>query len=1294
MRLLKVSLTLLVVLTLATAAFTQTGTTSLRGTVMDPKGAVIPGATVKLSDPSRGFSREATTNDRGEYQFLQLPPSTYNITATAANVGTVTQKGLQLLVSTPATVDLTMKLTASTTVEVTASAPIVNTTDATIGTAFSNEHIQSLPIQDRGAENLLSLQPGVTYTGPSDNDVDKNFDSRNGAVAGARSDQANLTVDGIDNNDVNSGFAFNGALRTPVDSIQEFRVTTSNSNADVGRSSGAQIVVVTKSGTNKLHGALFEYHRPTFGVANNWFNKQSQLKQGLPNVPGKLIRNTFGGAIGGPIVKDRMFFFFNYEGQRTAESQQVTQVVPSDNLRNGIVSYRCTSGSPNCPASNIEVLQPSDLATMDPNCSGQGTCPLGPGANPAVLAYMQQYPHPNTDTVGDGFNYRGFTFSAPKPGRLNAFVGKLDLNLTTNGNHKLFVRGNLQDDKSTLAVQQFPGLPPNVLESDDSKGIALGYTAILSTNLINNMRYGFVRQGFGDAGANHEHYVTLRGLASLNAPSGARTANVNVPVNNLQDDVTWTKGKHTIQFGGNWRIIYDNRISDSANYFAANTNPSWFLGSGIAGTGQDLDPAAFAGYPAVAGSFRNSYNFPVGAVTGILAEIDTQYNQDKTGSVIPEGTLIPRHYKANEFEWYVQDQWRLKSNLTVTLGLRHTLLQTPYETNGQQAAPSVSMHDWFNQRQAAMFAGQTYNAPISFDISGKANGGKPYWNWDYTDFAPRFAIAYSPNIFQKLFGGPGKTSIRAGYGKYYDHYGEGIVNSFDQNGAFGLSTSITNAPSSQTTDCAPRFTGINDVPTTVATVDCLGNPLVSPPPGAFPVTPPQGFDNGSFAIAWGLDDKLKTPYSHVFDASITRELPGGFVAEAAYVGRLGRNLLQQLDLAMPLNIVDPSSHMDYYTAMTMLSKQVDAGTPVSAIQPIPYFENLFPTAAGAGGIEGSPCYDGVGAPTATQNMYDLLCDGLRGNETAVLEIADQFCFPGCATIGGVTQPYQYFNDQWSSLYAWSSIGTSSYHAGQFMLRHPMTRGVQFEFNYTYGKSIDVGSDAERNGLFSADFGGPGDNIIDSWHPKALRAVSTFDTTHQINTNYVIQMPFGKRRHYTMNTITDAFLGGWDLSGVMRWTSGFPFGINNGAQWATNWELSGYSPLRDGVKAPKTGTFLDACGNPTVFQIPGPCIDGNRSTEADDFINNTWRFAYAGESGPRNAFRGPGYFGWDMGVKKNWKISESKTVSFSWDVFNVFNNVRFDALFNQSSIDSSGSFGTFSSTLTSPRKMQFGLRFDF
>src|SRR3954470_7274058 len=192
MRLLKVSLTLLVVFTLATGAFTQTATSSLRGTVMDPKGGVIPGATVTLKNPAQGTTRDTKTDDRGEYQFQQVPPATYDVTATAANVGTITQKGVKLLVATPATLDLTVKLSgASTTVEVQAVAPIVNTTDASIGNAFDNQKILNLPFEGRNPVEILSLQPGVAYTGPSDNNVDIRNDSRNGAVNGERSDQNN-----------------------------------------------------------------------------------------------------------------------------------------------------------------------------------------------------------------------------------------------------------------------------------------------------------------------------------------------------------------------------------------------------------------------------------------------------------------------------------------------------------------------------------------------------------------------------------------------------------------------------------------------------------------------------------------------------------------------------------------------------------------------------------------------------------------------------------------------------------------------------------------------------------------------------------------------------------------------------------------------------------------------------------------------------------------------------------------------------------------------------------------------
>jgi hypothetical protein len=1286
--------------------FAQNATTSVHGTVQDPKGGVIPGATVHLGSAATGYKRDVTSGPDGAYQILQIPPGTYDVTADAKNVGKVEVKGVRLLVNQPTTLDLTVQLAGqTTTIEVRGEAPTVNTQDATIGHAFNTQQIMSLPFEGRNAVEILSLQPGVVYTNPTQGTgINTGFDSRNGSVNGGRSDQTNVTIDGLDNNDPNTGNAFNGALRSTLDSIQEFRVTTTNANAEVGRSSGAQVVLVTKSGTNNWHGSLYEENRNGLGVANNWFNKQSQIASGLPNEPAKLVRNVFGGSIGGPIVKDRFFFFFTYEGLRRAESLQVTRIVPSDDLRNGIIHYlTCGAGQPtDCdPAQQtVATLNAAQIAGMDTGCVGNGTCPWGPGPNPNSLAVLQSYPHPNTDALGDTLNFRGFTFAASTPARQNTFIGKLDLNVDQAGNHKIFVRGNLQDDNfvpetagssgSFSDQAQFPGRPFNATNFDNSKGIAIGYTAILGQNLINSFRYGFTRLGAGRSGIGDQPRVTFRGLDD---PVGFRRSSfVNVPTNNLVDDVTWTKGKHTIQLGGNLRIINNNRLSNEINFFQTSSNPAWLLGGGVAGLGGDLDPESF-GFAPVADSFGNSYDQPISALVGTLPEISSIYNQDKNGTVIPQGTLIPRSFKGHEAEMYVQDSWRIKPNLTITGGLRYSLLQPPYEVHGEQAAPSISMSDFLKNRAAAMLAGQTYRPTIQFDISGQANGKQPYWDWDYKDIAPRFSIAYSPNqekgFLGKLFGSQGKTSIRAGWGIYYDHFGEGIVNTFDTEGSFGLTTEVDNAAGFQTVDCAPRFTGSFDVGGSTAGIGCGGQNLVAPPPGPFPVTPPTGIQNGSFAIYWGLDNKLKTPYSHAFDASIQRELKGGFVMELAYVGRLGRRLLQQEDLAMPLNIVDPASHIDYFGAMQSLDKAFDAGTPESAIAPNPYWEHIFPGAAGAAGVSG--CASGIpGTPTATQNIYDLLSCGLRGNETTVLEILDfpdssGLCFPACATINGqLTQGFQFFHDQFSSLYAWRSIGNSVYNAGQIMFRHRMSHGVQFDFNYTLSRSYDYGSSSERIDFVS---GPTNDQIINTWNPKLNRSYSDFDALHQINTNFVVELPFGRTRAVGggMGRVADAFIGGWNVSGLARWSSGLPFSVDSGFNFPTNWELEGNGVLM-GPK-PETGQFLSG---PTGNSPTGFANVFRNGTAAF----NAFRLAYAGEAGDRNNLRGPGYFGLDMGLAKKFKITETSAITFNWDVFNVFNSVRFDALSSIPALDTQSTFGNFNTLLTNPRVMQFGLRFDF
>src|SRR6267143_5874510 len=282
---------LILLLSAVTLTYAQSGTSSLRGTVTDPAGAIVPDATITLSSAEIAVNLTTQTDKNGFYQFQAVRPATYALTVTATGFAIFKQSGLELLVSTPATSDVKLQLASgTTTVEVQAASQTVNTQDATIGNTFDSRQILALPFEGRDAAGVLSLQPGVTFVGTN---VDDNIDTRNGALNGGRSDQANITLDGVDNNQQSRGTAFQGAVRSTLDSIEEFRVTTIGDNADQGRSSGGQVTLITKSGTNTFHGALYEQNRPTVTAANDWFNKQAELSNGLPNVPGKVIRNTF-----------------------------------------------------------------------------------------------------------------------------------------------------------------------------------------------------------------------------------------------------------------------------------------------------------------------------------------------------------------------------------------------------------------------------------------------------------------------------------------------------------------------------------------------------------------------------------------------------------------------------------------------------------------------------------------------------------------------------------------------------------------------------------------------------------------------------------------------------------------------------------------------------------------------------------------------------------------------------------------------------------------------------------------
>ena len=1223
-------------LVFAATAMAQNATTSVRGVVSDPTGAIVSTASVTITDVNSKTSQTHPVSKNGEYSFVEIKPSSYAITATAPGFGTLV-KQTELLVSQPATIDF--KLTVGSTAETVdvSTTSTLNFTDASIGNAISNAQIETMPIDSRNVADLLSLQPGVLYFGNNNSASNPaaTTDSRLGAVAGARSDQGNITLDGIDNNDQTNGYAFTGVLRATMDSTEEYRVTTASAGADQGRSSGAQVTLVTKAGTNRFHGSVYEYFRNAAFAANDWFSKQGQANSGLPNKTPQLTRNTFGGTVSGPIMKNKLFFFFNYEGQRTHESSPVTQEVPTDSYRAGILKYKDTSGA-------VDSVSTAQLAQLDQPCTSNGVCPNGPGANAAILSYFALLPHANGTTIGDGLNEGSYSFSSSAPYTHNTSILKFDYDPSSK--HRIFVRGDLQKDVIS-GTAQFPGLPASTATRDNTKGIAAGETWTINARMVNDLRYGFTRQGFGTSGQGVGSYTDVRFIASPTAET--RNSIREVPINSITDTLSYTRGNHSVQVGGSWRLVHNNSKTDANSFNVGSTNPQGLTTKGLP------DPSTLGGtYLPVASSFSsnylNAYGNLVGAESSLTQNVNYAVNTGGlTGSLLPVGTAVQRFFISNEFEYFAQDSWRATPKLTITVGLRHSILQVPYESKGQSAAPTIDTHNFFVQRAAAAAQGNVYEPYLAFAPNGPVYGRPGYWTKEKADIAPRLAVAYALNS---------KTSIRAGAGMYYDHFGQGLINGFNQKGSFGLASSIPSALGKLSSENAPRFVNRNTLPAIAVTAPAASQ--------TFPYTPPVS----NFSISAGIDNKVKTPYSEVFNLSVQRSLPGGFTFEAAYVGRFGRKLLQQYDLATPVNLVDPKSGTSYFQAAAQLSAAVDAQGGKGSVAAIPYFENLFPQLA-SGGL------------SATQNIYTKEFVPYRrvlGESTALADL-DFYCVYTCPANAPQNR---FFQGQFSSLYVQSTIGTSSYNAGQFVLRHPASHGLQTDLSYTYGNSMDLGSDTERDNFA---LGGVSSYITNAFNPRQSRGLSDFDTRHLITFNGAYSLPFGKGKAFLNNSgyLVNLLAGDWRLASITRWTSGLPFSLTEGG-YTTDWEIGSY-----GVKVGSFSAKTSANAN----RVPNAFPQGVAAQLSTSIVSGgpLERIPYPGEAGNRNNFRRDGYFGADASLTKPFHFTERHIATFAWEVFNVSNSVRFNGLTTNLT---SGSLGNYSSTLTTARRQQFSLRYQF
>jgi len=1260
-------------------ALAQGGSTTIRGTVTDSQGASVAHAAITITNGETNFSRSTESSSTGSYGFELVPVGDYEITVLATGFRKAEFHHVHALVDNALTLDVKLdvgSVTETVQVEASSSAVQINTQDATLGNNFVSQQITQLPMESRNVLSLLTLQPQVTRTG---------------YVAGGRSDQSNVTLDGVDINDAETSDVGKPVLRLQAEAIEEFRVVTVGANADEGRSSAAQINLVTKSGSNSWHGSAFEFHRNTIFSANDFFNNRSGVDRP------KLIRNTFGGALGGPIAKDRLFFFYSYEGRRDASGTAVTSLVPLAGLGQGqlvVNAQRCTHTN-GTPASSDTCEAPQDFTLTTPQLNNVwNVVHTNPVSIATLAAAAAKYPS-NDNSLGDGIMTGGFRFNASTPVRLNSNFARLDW--VINKKMSAFFRMNTYYDLQAAGVDNtnlLPAFPDTPIPSVWAHpwGLLASHNWTINNNWVNSFRYGLTRQTLSQQGDSSNNAIVFRGVFSPVSYNRATTR--TNPVHNIVDDVAWLKGNHSIKFGTNLRFVSNNRQGFTNAFDSASTNFFFYSPAGTAVT----DPIeAYLGNPAnnllpttdtptthqydQIASNQNGVDAAGSVLIGRYTQYAARFTFGANGSLLPSGTPTNRSFNTNAYDFYVQDTWKITRNLTVNVGLRYTLSTPVKETNGFGVVTDISTEEFLKRRIASAFNGVPYTQPLTLKLAG-GNGKGYLYDWDKNNFQPRISVAYSPSganggLWHALFGDHGKSVIRGGFALMNDYYGEALASQFDLNNTLGFTSrqEISANTFNLTSRPAPLFTGFDQ------DIRTLPN-IVVPSGVSFPRQQPADFKR---RIESGLDTALQAPNHYQFNLTFEREFGAGMLFQASYIGRLARNLLATRDVMALNNLRDPKSGMDWYTAATMLEKQRQLGTDPANIQPIPYFENILPA-----GYAATTASNGYDLPANASNTQAVYAEGAQFWANDWTDIQDEIENYAGQTLGQADPVPYFFNPQYGALSAWGTIAKSNYHGFSASLRQRF-HDLQWDFNYTYSHSLDNASGLQTSTTYGGAF------IENAIRPNDNYANSDFDVRHQINANVIYQLPIGRGKRFggSMNRGLDALIGGWQISGIYRWNTGLPNGQPyDTGQWSTNWEVQSNVTMVGHV--PTCPTRGDANNAPKLF--------GCDTVAA----YQSYRPSYPGETGQRNMLREPGYVNLDMGLSKIFTMpwSEKQKLALRWEVFNVTNTQHLtgaDANNSDLAVDPDAKllniqppndWSNFTKIQGTPRVMQVGLRFSF
>jgi Cna protein B-type domain. len=1251
---------------------------SLSGTVTDPAGAVVPGASVTLRNNATGASRTMTTADNGVFNFTNLDPGMYTVTVENAGFKKAVANNIEVNINTPAQVTIALEAgQVSETVTVTGVQDVVNTSSPTLTNVINTRQVTDLPLPTRNPLDLAALQAGIAVTGS---------DTRNASVGGLRNSSTNVTQDGINamDNFVKTSSFF--ALSSPsLNSVSEFSITTNTVGSEQGRGVG-QVNMVTKSGSNDFHGGVFYLIRNEALNATPFFNNIAGTKSNGDKVsPKPLLRqNFFGGDIGGPVYfpnlgdggrgifngKDTAFFFFSYEGFRENFAVTRNRAVMTPEARSGMFRYART-----CPT-----------ATPDPNCvNGVQTVNLltvgnQHALNPIMTGIQSRIPLPNNTTCSafDTFNFSCFQFNATGSDPSDKWVGRYDHQLVKHssyGSHKLEVVMNrahffLGPDTFNNNDAPFPGGDFAIQES--KRWLVTGaLVSNFGSNITNVFRYGkqWAPVGFIREGQPTSPFVVMQTVADYNFTFMSQGRDTTV--DQYIDNASWVKGKHLIRFGGDYQKVYadsfnDTGINESITLGTPNTNASGLSGG------------ATGNIPDASTTILNRANAVYANVVGNLSSAAQTFNITTPTSGFVSGATRRRLLKEQDIAFYGQDQWRMWSNLTVNAGLRWEFLGVPTVPDGV-AIQLTNPFDIFGISGKGNLFNPTAptGAPPAVGtldfVSGKT--GIPLYNNDWNNFAPFIGIAWSPDfkkgIGHMLFGSAGHSSIRMGYSISY------LRDGF---------TVISNALGTGTTNPGLIQTAANNVPTGVLTAG--GVPLTVAP-FRIPVTDKANFDANFNNSVWAVDPNLKVPYVQQWNIGYEREIFPNTALEVRYVGNHAVKVWRANNFN-EVNIYENGFLNEFLRAQNNQRVCLANASACTTAQGTAGIATASRTTSSFGnwGLTGQVPLTMLntffGSPTSLNFNNSTFTTAVSGNNVGTFASTLAFNSAFAATRQLFAQNFFVANPNANGATLLTNDSMSNYNALEVELRRRFSAGLQFQADYTFSKAM---GDAPANlGNSQADL-----QSFRTLRDKSLDYTrSGQDQTHRFVANALYELPFGKGRNWfsDANGVVNHIIGGWNVGTIITWATRPPWYVVSNRTTVNSFNAGSAPAQLNGITFDEFKSHVGIFRDPTgVYFIDPAWVRANFTPQC--LAANTCPLGTpgAGQFGnfPINSLNGPQYFNIDMSLTKRWQVTEKVRLELKTTFINILNHPSF--VFGNQTFDST-TLGKITSASGSERQIHF------